>query len=117
MKPPGGSSYSQKLMLPGKVGLSALERLLEERDRDPHPAAITAFILRDATSAVTALIAGSVFLGLGAALMFLHSNHRALAALALIALVSACGMPPGKTGEKNSRLPSSARRITPNGSP
>jgi CBS domain containing-hemolysin-like protein len=50
------------------AGLSALGRLLEERERDPEPPGLTAFILRDATAAVTSWLLGGLFLGLGAAL-------------------------------------------------
>jgi len=50
------------------AGLSALGRLLEERERGPEPPAITRFILRDATAAVTAWMLGGLFCALGAAL-------------------------------------------------
>ena len=55
------------------AGLSALERILEERERAGEPLGLAAFILRDAIAAVTAWIFGGIAAALGGVLALSHA--------------------------------------------
>jgi CBS domain containing-hemolysin-like protein len=50
------------------AGLTTLGRLLEERDREPRPVDLPAFLLRDANFAVTSWVVGGLWAAVGAAL-------------------------------------------------
>jgi CBS domain containing-hemolysin-like protein len=78
------------------AALSALERLIEQRDRAAEPPGLAAFILRDASTAVTAWTFGAATVAafaaavLGAALA--TAGVRALMAYALSALLCAAAL-------------------------
>jgi CBS domain containing-hemolysin-like protein len=77
------------------AGFTTLARYLEERGRAGRPAGLAAFLLRDATAAVTAWVVGALWAGLGAALALGQTASRlgdgtlGAAELALVQLVGA----------------------------
>jgi CBS domain containing-hemolysin-like protein len=68
------------------AGLTALGRLLSERERPSQPGALASFILRDAPAAVTAWVVGGLWAGVGAALALGAWAARSWSGLPLAAI-------------------------------